>query len=469
MPIFQPRNRTQIIREMVARAVARSRLAGLFRNSALFHVLAASANEDAEQYVQMARLRKLFSIDDAQGTDLDERAQEIVPGLVRRRPALYATTTVVLSRPGTTGVVAIPVGSQFAATDAQGQIRFRTTAAGSILGGNTSSAPIAVVATIAGTRANVAAGQINAFVSRIPGATTVTNPADVDNGADREGDPSFRARIKGFVRGLARATPAALESFARAVLLGDGRRVRFARLFEPVIPSGLLQLYIDDGTGAVETYDASYIGAPDTFLVAAAGGEVDLFTTDRPIRDDGSFLLEIDTGAGFAAQVRNVDYALNPSTGQIELLSASWPTGLAAGDSARAEYRFYTGLIAEVQRVIEGDPTDPRTPGVRGHGVQVRVLAPQTLYQTVVAQVSVLDDYDPAEVIQGVRSAIQAYINGLGIGEHVIVSELIERAMSVPGMFNFRFTSLTGATPPADQIILRTQVARIVSASISLT
>lgn len=469
MPIFQPRNRVQILREMVARAVARSRLAGLFRNSALFHVLAAAANEDAEQYVQMARLRKLFSIDDAQGTDLDERAAEIVPGLVRRRAALYATTTVVVSRPGTTGVVAIPAGSLFAATDAQGQIRFRTTAAGSILAGNTTSAPIAVVATIAGSRANVAAGEINALVTRIPGVTGVTNTADVDNGFDREGDPSFRARIKGFVRGLSRATVAAVESFARSVILGDGRRVLFAKLFEPVIPSGLLQLYIDDGTGAVETYDASYIGAPDTFVVTATGGEIDLFTTDRPIRDDGSFTLEIDSGSGFVTQVRDVDYSLNPSTGQIELLAASWPTGLGAGDSARAEYRFYTGLIAEVQRVIEGDPTDASTPGVRGHGVQIRVLAPQTLYQTVVAQISVLDDYDSAVVSQAVRSAIQGYINGLGIGEHVIVSELIERAMSVAGMFNFRLTSLTGSSPATDQIVLRTQVARIVSASITLT
>jgi len=469
MPLFQPRNRTQILREMVARAVARSRLAGLFRNSALFHVLAAAANEDAEQYVQMARLRKLFSIDDAQGSDLDERAQEIVPGLVSRRAALFATSTIVASRPGTTGAIVIPAGSQFAASDAQGQIRFRTTAAGSILAGNTTSAAIPVIATVAGTRPNVAAGEINALVTRIPGVTGVTNPADVTSGVDRESDASFRARIKAFVRGLSRATPAAVESFARAVILGDGRRVRFAKLFEPVIPSGQLQLYIDDGTGAVETYDSSYIGAPDTFVVSATGGEVDLFTNDRPIRDDGSFVLEIDSGSGFVTQVRGTDYELNPSTGQIELLVGSWPTGLGATDSARAEYRFYTGLIAETQRVIEGDPTDARVPGVRGHGVQIQVLAPQTLYQSVVAQVSVLDDYDPAVVIQGVRSAIQDYINGLGIGEHVIVSELIERAMGVAGMFNFRLTSLTGSSPAADQIVLRAQVARVVSASITLT
>lgn len=79
MPVFQPRNRIQILREMVARVVARSKLAGLTRNSVVFHVLAGAANEDAEQYVQLARLRNVFAIDKATGSDLDERAKEVLP------------------------------------------------------------------------------------------------------------------------------------------------------------------------------------------------------------------------------------------------------------------------------------------------------------------------------------------------------------------------------------------------------
>ena len=123
MSIFQPRNRVQILREMVARLVARSKLTGLNRNSVYFHLLAAAANEDAEQYVQLARLRSLFSIDNARGSDLDERAAEIVPGVIKRRSALFASGSVVFSRPGTTGSISIPAGTQVGATDPQGQVQ----------------------------------------------------------------------------------------------------------------------------------------------------------------------------------------------------------------------------------------------------------------------------------------------------------------------------------------------------------
>ena len=471
MPIFQPRNRVQILREMVARVIARSKLVGLTRNSVVFHLLAGAANEDAEQYVQMARLRNLFSIDKATGSDLDERAAEIVPGTIFRREALFASGDMVFTRTGTTGALPIPVGSQVGATDAQGQIRFRTTAAGTILAGFTDSAPIPVVATLAGIRGNVAAGAINQIITKIPGVVSVANPSAFTNGTDRESDASFRSRLKAFVQAISRGTPNAIEGFARNVILDDGRRVLFATLDEPIIPNGKVTLYIDDGTGSVEEFDESFIGSPDTFLTATlSGGEVDLFTTERPIRDDGSFVLEIDTGGGFITQTRGVDFELNPSIGQIELSTASWPSGLPVGASARAEYRYYTGLIQETQRVIEGDPADIlRTPGVRAAGVQVEVVAPQTVFQSVTGSISVLPDFDPAIVSTEVSSAIQAYINGLDIGADVIVAEIIERAMAVSGMFNFRLDDLSGSSPAVDQVVLSSQVARITSGSISLT
>ncbi len=470
MPILQPRNRVQILREMVARAVARSKLVGLTRNSGVFHVLAAAANEDAEQYVQLARLRSLFSIDRATGSDLDERAKEILPGTIKRRPALFASGTVVFSRPGTTGTIAIAAGSQIAATDAQGQIRFRTTAAGSIPDTSSVSGAIAVVATEAGIRSNVAAGAIIKLISRTPGITGVTNSAKFSNGQDRESDPKFRARIKAFVQAISRGTLRALESFAENVVLADGRRVLFARVVEPIIPNGTVEVFIDDGTGAVEEFDSTFIGSPDTVLASAIGGERDLFTSERPVRDDGSFVFEINFGAGFIVQTRGVDYELNPALGQIELSTASFPTGLTPGDAARATYRFFIGLIKETQRILDGDSNDPlRAPGVRAAGIQALVKAPATVFQTVTATLSVLDDFDPTVVTNNVENAIQDYINTLDIGADVIVAEIIERAMAVDGMFNFKISDLTGSSPAVDQVLLNDQVARIVAVSISLT
>lgn len=465
MPIFALRNRTQILRDMVARVVARSPLGGLTRNSAIYHVLAAATNEDAEQYVQLARLRLLFSIDSATGSDLDERAAEIQPGVIQRRLALYAYGLVTFSRPGIVGSVVIPAGTLVSASDAQGPITYRTTASATILVGDTSVANVPVTAQIAGSRGNVSAGSIVRFVTRITGVTLVTNAADITTGVDRESDADFRARLKLYIQALSRGTPTALISFARNVILSDGRRVLFAHLFEPSIPNGQVQLYIDDGTGAVESFSSEFIGSPDVFLPVAVGGEVRLFTTDKPIRDDGSFVFRING----VDQVRNIEYTLNPASGQITLDPGVYPAGLTGGDVAEAEYRYYTGLIAAVQRVIDGDPSNPLLyPGVRAAGIAVFVLPPQTVFQSLTAGITVSSDFDASVVRGAVRDALQAYINGLDIGDDVIVAKVIEVAMDVSGMEDFRLTLLTGSAPPANQIILDHQVARIISASITL-
>lgn len=456
---------------MVARVIARSELVGIERDSINFHVIAAASNEDAEQYVQMARLRQLFNIDIATGSDLDERAKEILPGIIFRRLALPSSGDVVFSRPGTAGIIAIPAGTIVAASDEDGQIKFRTTSAGTIDAGFTDSSPISVVATTNGIRGNVPASpspdSINQFVSRIAGVTAVANPSAFGNGQDRESDTNFRARIKAFVQAISRGTPIALEGFARNVILRDGRRVLFASVDEPIIPNGMVDLYIDDGTGFIEETDSTFITSLDTLVSPAVGGEKNLFTTQRPVKDDGSFALFVNA----ALQTRGTDYELNAPLGQVELSTASFPTGLTVSDIVTANYRNFIGLIQETQRIIDGDPTDPaRVPGVRAAGVQVFVLPPITVLQSLIAQVSVLPDFDPAEVISLVQTEVQDYVNTLNIGADVIVAALVERAMAVTGMFDFRIDDLTGSgTGGTNQIILDNQVARISSGSITLT
>ena len=272
MPVFRPRNRIEILRAMAARVVARSGLSRLERNGGVYHVLAAAANEIAEVYFQLARLRQLFSIETATGSDLDRRAAEIQPASIVRRAALFATGEVTFIRPGVAGITNIPIGTIVAAEDQDGLVKYRTTAAGQITAGNTSSAPVDVVALEAGERANVDGASIVKFVSRVAGVTAVTNAVSLENGRDRESDREFRARLKSYVQSLSRGTVTALEGFARNVRLSDGRRVLFAKVVEGITPSGLVDLYIDDGTGGVEEYSVTYLGAPDTLLAAALGG-----------------------------------------------------------------------------------------------------------------------------------------------------------------------------------------------------
>ena len=476
MPVFRSRNRVEILRDMIARVIARSSLAGLTRNSVVYHILAAAATEDAETYFQLARLRDLFSIDRATGSDLDERAREIQPAVITRELALYATGLVIFSRPGTTGLINIPAGTIVAAADAAGSIRFRTTAAGSIPNLSMVSAPIPITAIEAGARGNVVADTlttpgIRSIVTRIPGVTGVTNPTALTNGRNRESDQDFRARIKGFVRALARGTIQAIEVAVRSTRLPDGAKVVFAKVEEDAFTPGVVYVYIDDSTGSVESFDSTYIASYDVILNPALGGERRVFTTQGPIRDDGSFVLEVNA----VPQVRGtsdspgIDYVLNPSTGQITFTTSSYPTGLTAGDVVRAKYRYYTRLIQEAQRIVNGVASNPLAyPGYRAAGIRATVLAPTTVPQTIVAGIAVADDFDTILVAQQVATAIQQYINGLNIGEDVIVAQIIEVAMAVDGMTDFQITELTGSTPPVNQVILDHQVARIAATNITL-
>ncbi len=461
MPLFQPRTRVEILREMVARVIARSTLVGLLRNSVVFHTLAAAADEDAEQYFQLSNLRAVFSIDKATGSDLDERAAEIQPANIKRRESIFANGDMNFRREGTVGPLNIPAGTTVAAEDTEGQIKYRTNAAATIVDGLDIVTGVSVTALEAGARGNAAANAIIQLVSRVPGVTAAFNPSAFANGQDRESDPSFRARLKLFVQALSRGTPTAVRSFALNVQLTDGRRVLFASVVEPITPTGDYEVFIDDGTGTVDEFDETFLAVDDVLINPALGGEINLFTTNRPIRDDGSFSLEINA----APVVRGVDYFLNQANGQIELATA-----LSAGDIVTARYRNFIGLIQETQRVIDGDVAALVThPGVRAAGTRAIVKSAAAVFQTLTANAAVAEDFDVGTVTDEVEVALQGYINGLDIGQSVIVAELVERAMAVNGMFNFQIGDLSGTFPAVDQFILPNQVARILSANLTIT
>lgn len=445
---------------MIARVIARSRLVGLVRNSAVFHLLAAAADEDAEQYFQMVNMRRLFSIDTATGSDLDERARDIQPDTISRRTALFTSGQVTLGRVGTVGTTTIAAGTIVAATDIEGQIKFRTTAQVQIVPGFDQVTGVNTVALDAGERGNVSDGAIVQLVSRVPGVTTVTNTTAFTNGRDRESDDQFRARLKLHVQSLSRGTPTAVVAFALATRLVDGRQPLFAQVDEPIFPTGYFDVYIDDGTGTIEEYEETFLFTDDVLINSALGGEIDLYTTNKPIRDDGTFELWLNS----VLQTRNTAYWLNPQAGHVEMAVA-----LSATDNVVARYRNFIGLIQEVQKVLDGVVSSVVYPGVRAGGTRAVVKAAVPVWQTLTANVVPLEDFSASEVIAGVEEALIGYINNLNIGEHLIVAELIERAMSVNGMFNFQISDLSGTFPAVDQIILRHQVARITSSNLAIS
>jgi uncharacterized phage protein gp47/JayE len=458
---FNPKTFEFILARMINRVVARTDLTDINDGSQLKQILAAAAREDDECHFQMINLQKLFDIDEAIGADLDGRAKEFNPSLISRYENQKATGEVQFSRVSTVGTKTIAIGTQITvpAEGAQAEIVFTTTEEGTISGGSTTSNLVDTVAEVAGTSGNVDPNAISAFKSKPSGIDAVTNPAAFTNGRDQETDDEFRARLKAQIKGLARCHIDGIESAVIGVTDSTtGKRVVFSHIVEDYIDRGNATLYVDDGSGTAE----STVSETDkSVLASAVGGETVIFLPDKPIKTEQAFVLKRNT----VALTQDTDYTLNPASGQINFLPASFPTGLTAGDAITYTGVYFDGLIAEVQKVVDGDAGDRvNYPGYRAAGVLIRVLSPSIQQQIVTANITVLQGFNQVTVAEEVVAAISTYINGLGISGDVILNELRERAMAISGMYDVEFT-----VPTENKIILDTQLARILTGNMTIS
>jgi uncharacterized phage protein gp47/JayE len=468
MAKFVPKVYPDILQRMINRVVARTDLSDLTDTSIFKHILAACAREVDDAYFQMNNKLDVFSIDRATGDDLDRRAEDYNPAAISRIASVRATGNLVFTRatvnPGPD--ITIPIGTRVEVPGEDPPIIAVTTAVGTISTGNTSSGNVSSTISTAGTDGNVAAGQLTKFSSAQPnGVENVTNPSPFTGGLDKETDDAFRERIRLYVSSLSRCTPAALESAALTATFGLASVV-FARTVEDIVNLGNVIVYVDDGTGSIET-TASVTGENLTSGVdfpgdVAQGGEEYLYTDNYPIKDVVTPSLVKNPGA--VALIRDDaganGYTLNPANGQIKL-----NTALTAGDDVAMTYTYFTGLLQETQKVIDGDPNDRTNyPGYRAAGVLVRVLPPTAANQLVTCDITVLDGYSQTDIAAQVRDEIATYINNLGIGNDVIVSEMIERAMSIEGMYD-----ITVSTPAANVSILDDQLPRVNNAATDIT
>ncbi len=470
MPQFQPKRQQQILPDMIARVVTRSVLKDVSDTSSIKQMLAAAAREDDEIYFQMQNILTLFSIDNATGDDLDERAKEIQPAIITRIGPRKSTGQVVFSRAGTTGTLNISAGVRVQTAD---RIVFLTTASASITptspeqisghGIGRDSPPVDILAEIAGREGDVITGAIIRFDVKPTGVDEVTNLDPTQFGRNKESDDAFRQRIKTFIAGLARSTVQALE----AAVIGaedtaTGRQILFSSALENFVALGNVDLFVDDGTGSAEStavvpnenVTAGLSGPPPD---SAVGGEKRLFLDQKPVKESEAFSVTSST-RGLLTHL--VDYTLNFASGQLNFTPV-----LVTGEVITAAYTHFTGLIQLAQKIIDGDRADRTNfPGIRAGGVLVKVNTPVVLIQTVTAILTVREGFEQATAVAQAINAAKDYINGLGISDDVIRNELVSRIQSLDGVFNVVVTA-----PAADITLLDDELARITDANISIT
>lgn len=153
-----------------------------------------------------------------------------------------ASTNVVFSRTGTSGIAPIPAGTRVKTPSG---LRFLTTAAGEISDTMTDSAAIEAEAESVGTAYNVSASSITIIEDSLADVETVTNAAAAVNGVNKESDIAYQARFQLYLEGLAGSNVAGLKAGALGV---EGiTSVSAVELFPPVSDVNV-DLYIDDGS-----------------------------------------------------------------------------------------------------------------------------------------------------------------------------------------------------------------------------
>lgn len=472
MAVFRVRRFAELYQRFIDYVVARAPdLNDANPGSNLAQIAGACARLVEGFYIETARLMELFSIYRARGADLDARAREYLPDGLEREGASRAVGTLQWVRAvANPSAVAIPAGAVVARTGTNPQVSYVTTAPGEIPALGTQSqrtdGPVGDIparAVAAGAGGNAALGSVTKMVTLVAGATTVTNPTDFQGGRDEESDDSFRRRIIEHTRSLARSHRLALETRARATVL-DGQKVAVAKVIHDAFNTARATLYVDDGSGAAETFDSTVLD--ETVIPSATGGERFFSFANRPLRDDAWTVTHTPNGGGDVVLVAGVDYQVVAPWGWGALSPASFPTGLGAGDALKVgPYGYYTGFLAAVQKQIDGDPNDEANfPPWVAAGVVVRVKPPVPVWMVVEATIVAEDGYDRPTLATNVKAAISAYINGLNVGDDVIFSELCAAAMSVTGVYDVRFV-----TPVINRPIGDNELARIMSANLTVT
>ena len=113
-------------------------------------------------------------------------------------------------------------------------------------------------------------------------------------------------------------------------------------------------------------------------------------------------------------------------------------------------YNYYTGLLRTVQRVVDGFEPDPTTyPGRRAVGSAIEILAPLPKRIKIALDVVTKEGVNINEIVNDIKSSIIDYVDDLGTGDDVILSEIIVRVMEISGVESVVFTT---PSPDTDRI-----------------
>jgi len=176
---------------------------------------------------------------------------------------------------------------------------------------------------------------------------------------------------------------------------------------------------VEDSVYVLE--ERPYIGYKHTTLVAAQPGST---TTN---------LITFDT----KAQYEKIDQSAAVELSTLNKMN--WPTALKIGLDS---YRFDTGLIAQANSILYGNPRDPLTfPGVAAAGAEIFIRGPLVKRISVGIVIRTLTGVPFGATAAQVKTVVSSLINGNDIGQPIAISAIISAVNSVKGVRAVSITS----------------------------
>ena len=133
---------------------------------------------------------------------------------------------------------------------------------------------------------------------------------------------------------------------------------------------------------------------------------------------------------------------INKDAGEVTfsaMSKLSFPTSVKRGLDS---YRYHTGLIAESNRIVYGEPRDNITyPGVAAAGAEIFIQPPLVRRVEVGVGVRVNTGIPFSKIVEQARNNIAALINSSPIGQSIAISDIVSVVNSIPGVKAVSITS----------------------------
>lgn len=397
-----------------------------------------------------ARLRSLVAARglQANGRDADEVVAQIMSGVpVRRRSSVSANGPImVYNREDTVGVLTVPAGVVFRSS-VDASLEYRSTEAVTFADGQASypspsQSPVAIIALQPGSKSNTPTGTLTVVV---PGTgapnqiTSVTNSEALGNGEDEESTASMLQRAQLTIAAIAKAQPMALRALAQRFTGADTTTIRDAVVFSPPDIPGYSELVVSDGFG-LQGYitDATW----QTGTVGVSG--LWTITFDGPAATEPLLVLNPDpllpVGSGATPAGSRSGTVVLHEQGVVEFIGDPLLPGTKW---AIGGHKVYTGVIAELQGLIEGDWSAGTSVeyGWKACGTRVRVRPPITNPTPFTVRAVFRSGADVDAARDSLAAIISGYLASVGIGGTLSLFRLIDVVGNYSDVVDFQILS----------------------------